>query len=148
MITDIQTIATQFEHKTLPKEAWTHHAHIAVAFAQVHQFNNEEKTLQSLQQGIKAYNLSVGTQNTENSGYHETLTVFWLKAVYEYYCISKQDDVNDMFQGFIHSLLASPTLPLQFFSKELLFSTSARQTWTEPDLLPISTLKEMVAATM
>jgi hypothetical protein len=31
-MTDINTITTQFENKTLPKEQWTHRANFAVAF--------------------------------------------------------------------------------------------------------------------
>ena len=39
-MTDIRIIATQFESKILPKEQWTHSAHIAVAFVQLDKHKN------------------------------------------------------------------------------------------------------------
>lgn len=37
---------------------------------------SEEEALAKLTDAIKNYNISVGTENTDTSGYHETLTVF------------------------------------------------------------------------
>ena len=147
-MTDIKTITSQFKSKTFPKEHWTHNAHFAVAFVQLDKLKNQEQTLDYLRKGIKEYNLSVGTDNTENSGYHETLTVFWLKAVYEYYNSSQHKTIEEIYNNFSKTILASAKFPTKFYSKELLFSKKARQTWTKPDLLPISEIKEIVFKNM
>jgi hypothetical protein len=141
---DIQSIAAQFENQTLPKEQWTHHAHIAVAFAHLEKYKNEELALPNLRQGIKAYNTAVGTANTDTSGYHETLTVFWLRVISEYASQTKADDIEKRYEGFLRTFLSSPQLPARFYSGELLFSKAARQSWTDPDLLAISALRELV----
>jgi hypothetical protein len=143
-MTDINTISTQFENKTLLKEQWTHHAHLAVAFVYLDKYKSLQHTLPNIREGIKAYNVSVGTANTENSGYHETLTVFWLTVVYEYYVLKNRNDLNATYRAFIQTIFVKAEFPLKFYSKELLFSKVGRQTWVEPDLLPISKIKEMV----
>jgi len=60
----------------LPKRAWTHGAHVGVAayFAFEH---SVAETFAIMRKGIRHYNTCVGTANTEDSGYHETLTGFW-----------------------------------------------------------------------
>lgn len=145
---DIKTIAAQFENHTLPKEQWTHQAHIAVAFAHIEKYKNEELALQSLRQGIKGYNAAVGTANTDASGYHETLTVFWLRVISEYATQKKDDDMVGKFEAFLQTFLSSPQFPARFYSKDLLFSTTARHAWAAPDLLPLSALEELVSGTI
>lgn len=144
-MTDIKTTADQFDQKSLPKAAWTHLAHIAVAFVALDTLKDFDKTLRSLRDKIKVYNLSVGTQNTDNSGYHETLTVFWLTVVNEFYTANRWDNLNDMYERFRQTVPASSKFPALFYSHERLFSMEARHHWTSPDLLPIAYAKEMVS---
>lgn len=147
-MTDIKTIASDFENKTLPKELWTHSAHIAVAFFQLDNCQSLEKTLGYLREQIKEYNILVGTENSDNSGYHETLTVFWLKVVAEFLITKNQTDIEDAYTLFTKTILASSKLPTKFYTKELLFSKTARQSWIEPNLLPISEIKKLVYKNM
>lgn len=147
-MTDIRIIATQFESKILPKEQWTHSAHIAVAFFQLDKYKNFEKTLSKLRKLIKEYNISVGTENNDNSGYHETLTIFWLKVVWEYCETENQTDINKLYNTFLKTVLASSKLPTKFYSNELLFSKTARQIWTDPNLQPISEIKNLITKNM
>ena len=69
-----------FELGTLPKSEWTHGAHVAAAANYL--FDSDVKTVLPLMRTrISAYNLAVGGANTPRSGYHETLTRFWLLIV-------------------------------------------------------------------
>jgi hypothetical protein len=61
---------------TLPKPNWTHAAHVAVAAYLAFDYAAEE-ALSLTRAGIVHYNTCVGTPNTEDNGYHETLTRFW-----------------------------------------------------------------------
>ena len=148
MVTNIKVIAREFENKTLPKEQWTHSAHIAVAFVYLDKYKNLGKALSKLRDHIKEYNISVGTENNDNSGYHETLTVFWLKVVSEFCETENQADINELFNNFSKTILASSKLPTKFYSKELLFSKTARQIWTDPNLLPISEIRNLIMKKM
>src|SRR6202140_3284817 len=60
----------------LPKSSWTHGAHVAVA-AYLAFDHAEQEALNLTRAGIVHFNTCVGTANTEDSGYHETLTRFW-----------------------------------------------------------------------
>jgi hypothetical protein len=145
---DIKTIFTQFENKTLPKEKWTHIAHIAVAFYEIDNAKDFEKALSILRNRIKEYNLSVGTKNTNNSGYHETLTVFWLTVINEFYSANIRFSLDEKLNRFIKSICSASRFPTLFFSRELLFSLNARQKWVNPDLLPISNIKNIISKNM
>lgn len=139
----IKTIAAQFSEKTLPKSEWTHLAHLAVAFAELDSEQEFEKTLDSLRRKIKDYNLSVGTPNSDDSGYHETLTVFWLAVVKGFHSENSPRTSEEMYRKFIGTPYASPNLPSLFYSKDLLFSTQARHHWVDPDLRPLTEIRNM-----
>ena len=65
---------------TLPKPFWTHGAHIAMAAYLAFDYPPQE-ALDLTRAGIVHYNMCVGTPNTEDNGYHETLTRFWSAEV-------------------------------------------------------------------
>ncbi len=136
----INAIVNKFNHKTLPKEEWTHQAHIMVAFWYAERFS-EEEAIFKLRHGIKSYNLSVGTENTDTSGYHETLTVFWLKLIKEYLNTQKHQALVNNVNTFLHLITSGTGFPLIFYSGEVLFSKEARHHWVEPNKLPLSDFK-------
>ena len=73
----------QFETCQLPKAKWTHEAHFIMALWYCcHQ--TLPLAIQSIKDGIKRYNISVGGANTDDSGYHETITVFYTKLIIDY----------------------------------------------------------------
>jgi hypothetical protein len=141
-LTKVKNIAEEFYNHTLPKESWTHHAHLAVALYEANKTNDFNIALDNLRQQIKSYNISVGTENTDNSGYHETLTVFWLTAVFEYYKSHNQSEIDEIYMDIINSQLLSSDLPFKYYSRALLFSKEARQLFIEPDLNDLSYLKD------
>ena len=68
----------QWKEGKLPPAQWTHAAHVAVAA--YHAFVHRGEVLfEEIKAGIIHHNNSVGTPNTEDSGYHETLTRLWVK---------------------------------------------------------------------
>src|SRR6202043_864969 len=74
--TALQQFVEAWKAGRLPKPAWTHAAHVAMAayFAFDH---SADATFAIMKAGILHHNTSVGTPNTEDNGYHETLTRFW-----------------------------------------------------------------------
>ena len=71
----------RFEDHSLPKEQWTHRAHLKVAYLYLNRFSHSE-ALERLRKGIQAYNAAQGIQDTPTGGYHETMTQVWLELVY------------------------------------------------------------------
>lgn len=130
---EVNLLAKAFEERTLPKSEWTHAAHLVVGlYYCYHHPLGVAKNLMS--DGIYWLNDTHGTANTETSGYHETITVFWLRTIANY--LDKTGREHGL-ANLANSLLAfcsDPNLPLKYYSRECLFSVEARLSYVEPDL--------------
>lgn len=69
-----------FEAGTLPKVRWTHGAHLLTGACYVHALSEAAAT-DKMRLCVRRYNEAVGGKNTETSGYHETITVAWIKVL-------------------------------------------------------------------
>jgi hypothetical protein len=131
----MENLVQQFISCTLPKEQWTHEAHFVTCVWHLMNYSKFE-TICLLRSRIIAYNLSVGGQNTGTSGYHETLTQFYIKIIDKY--LQENENINhtfdDKIKKVLNSKLADREYPLMYYSKALLFSLTCRATWVEPDL--------------
>ncbi|GJM35757.1 MAG: hypothetical protein DHS20C18_47580 [Saprospiraceae bacterium] len=130
-------LVTAFEQRTLPEAMWTHQAHLTLGLWYLYQYTKAE-ALCRLRSGIISYNLSVGKKNTTSGGYHETLTLFWIEIIHQFL---QQFGKNQPFKPTLHTFLESPLahkdLPLQYYSREKLFTVEARGGWVCPDLKEI-----------
>lgn len=135
MNTKSQEIIQSFIKLTLPKAEWTHEAHLVTCIWHLEQYN-ELESICLLRSRIITYNQSVGGQNTTTGGYHETLTQFYVKIIELF--LKNLDNPNLNFEEKCDRLLKSPIAnreyPLEYYTKELLFSLTCRATWVEPDL--------------
>src|SRR5271167_1567039 len=77
---EIDEFLAAFEAGTLPKERWTHGAHLLTGACYVHALG-EAAAIDKMRRCIPRYNEAVGGKNTEMSGYHETITVMWIKLL-------------------------------------------------------------------
>ena len=118
---------------TLPREAWTHEAHLAACTWLVRDRPDIDihRELPSI---IAAYNVSVGGVNDDKQGYHETITQVYIAGVKAHL----MEAVNDMpLYEAVNALLLSERgkrdWPLRFYTRELLFSPQARRAFVEPD---------------
>jgi hypothetical protein len=143
---EFETLVEQFNSCGLPKASWTHEAHILVAFWHVSKYDEAEALIR-VRQAIRDYNTAVGTVNGDTSGYHETLTVFWLKIVRHFFKEKEFRSVVDAANAFVEAGKADKTLPLQFYSNERLFSVEARNNWIEPDRHSLAQFELMTKAT-
>lgn len=90
-----------------------------------------------LRTGICAYNESIGGQNTDDSGYHETITRFYVEVIGLFL---KQVDQTGSMDELAEQLLRDwgrKDLPLEYYTKARLMSVEARRSWIEPDLRAI-----------
>ncbi|MBA3240067.1 MAG: hypothetical protein H0T60_02430 [Acidobacteria bacterium] len=139
---EILEVVRDFEAGTLPRAHWTHAAHLTVALWYALQFDWPEAVTR-VRRGIKLYNEAHGISTTPTSGYHETLTLFWLRHVRAFLEGDFNEGrslvalANDLVRG------AGIGLPLTFYSRELLFSPEARAFWVEPDLKTLDMVEEV-----
>jgi hypothetical protein len=130
-------IVEKFEKGTLPKSDWTHEAHLIVGLYHAAMFQEEAMSL--MREKIKSYNEKVGTPNTISSGYHETLTYFWLWAVKQF---CSKNGLIEFNQATIDDLLwteelANRNLWLNYYSKEKMMTVEARLAFCPPDIRPL-----------
>jgi hypothetical protein len=128
-----EELVRSFEDCTLPRSEWTHAAHLTIALWYLVNFPQTD-AIQRIRVGIQRYNAAIGIETTPNSGYHETLTLFWANTVHQFMMQNKihhftPETVAQLTQGY-----KDPAFPLQFYSHDQLFSWQARQGWVEPDL--------------
>ncbi len=126
---DAHALAEQFANRTLPKACWTHEAHLVVCWITL-QRHPRDRAVELLRDQIRSYNDATGTANTPTSGYHETLTESYVRAV-------DAAAVTGVLELVRHPW-CSREAPLRHWTRERLFSVEARRAWVEPDLEPFS----------
>ncbi|MBL8206101.1 MAG: hypothetical protein JNM09_17830 [Blastocatellia bacterium] len=130
---DLTRLVEGFAACTLPCHEWTHQAHLIVGLWHCSQHDAVEAT-DILRERIKRYNVSCGKQNTESSGYHETITCFFVWYIKRYLNnVDPQRSLVELVNDFCAHHVESSS-PLKYYSQERLMSVAARLGWVEPDL--------------
>lgn len=133
----ITKLVKEFEACTLQGEKWTHYAHLTVGIWYLSRYSQEEAT-KLIRQNILRYNASRGVIMTKDSGYHETITLFYVWVIKKHLKNSKKEKLFlDLVNGLIDEF-GDKKLPFKYYSKERLMSWAARTNWLEPDLLPLT----------
>jgi hypothetical protein len=122
--------------RSLPKPAWTHAAHFAVA-AWLLKCRQEMDTAREMPPIIRAYNEATGVANTDSGGYHETITQASLRATRAFLDAHAELPLHAAVNELLRSPLGQPEWLLQYWSRERLFSVEARRHWVDPDLTPL-----------
>lgn len=121
---------------SLPREEWTHEAHLKVGFWHCLKFTYGD-ALDLLRERIKRYNVACGVANTRTQGYHETITRCYLNLIFSFMReVDMMLPINDLAQDLIQTY-GDRSLLLQYYSPEYLFSERARLEWVEPDRQPL-----------
>jgi hypothetical protein len=121
---------------TLPKAEWTHQAHLRVGLWHLLRHTAEE-ALALLRVRIQTYNVSSGVANTDHSGYHETITRFYVGVIDQFLRSADRSQGIDPLAVDLIRRHGEKDLPLRYYSRERLFSVLARRQWVEPDLAPL-----------
>lgn len=130
----IRDVGERMLARTLPKEAWTHEAHLATCLWLIVERPDivPERDLPEL---ISRYNESVGGVNDATQGYHHTITLTYVAAVRG--LLDRVDPALGLAEK-VNALLAAPEgrrdWPLTLYSRDRLFSTDARLGYVPPDL--------------
>ncbi len=128
-MTDEEFLAA-FETCSLPQEAWTHRAHVRMAWLYLARLPLSEAR-RVVSAGIRRYNdMRIG----KPLAYHETITQAYLTL------IASRRDSGESFEAFCgrsEDLLDSKlSALLLYYRRETLFSYEARQAFIPPDLAP------------
>jgi hypothetical protein len=133
---EIDAFLAAFEAGTLPKEEFTHAGHLTAGACYVYMLD-EAGAISHMRLCVRRFNEAVGGKNTDTGGYHETITVFWIKALaalrathptlgraeFAAHAVQAYRDRRDIFRGF--------------YDFDVLASAEARRSWIEPSVKAI-----------
>ncbi len=134
---ELEDFLRGFEQGTYPVRQWTHAAHLAMAAGYLTRMSAEE-ALPFLRERIAAYNVAQGGANTESSGYHESLTVFWIKLVSSHLAALEPGMPRiAKVRSTVDTFAPQRDIFRRYWSFDVVKSVEARRTWVPPDLQPL-----------
>jgi hypothetical protein len=129
---EVLRLVREFEACTLPRIEWTHHAHLIVALCYL-VWHGEAEATKLIRDGIRRYNRACGIETTRTSGYHETITLFYIRAIGKFLSAANADCTLATLANSLIRVCGDKNLPLEYYSRERLMSWEARVGWIEPD---------------
>ena len=121
---------------TLPREAWTHEAHLAACLWLVSERPDIDVDAR-IADIIRRFNESVGGVNDDTQGYHDSITRAYVAGVRLLLAETAATGLAERVNALLLSPMGRRDWPLRFYSRELLFSVPARRAFVEPDLAPL-----------
>jgi hypothetical protein len=120
----------------IPKDAWTHRAHVRVAWCALRAQGAVASALPLVRERIRRLNEAQGGQNTPTAGYHETITVAMLRLVASAREAHGEGTDSEAFCDAHPHLLRSSVLWL-YYTRGRLLSETARRRFVAPDVGPL-----------
>jgi hypothetical protein len=119
--------------RSLPKEEWTHEAHLAACLWIVTE-RPEIDPARDMRGIISGYNEAVGGVNDDRNGYHDTITHCFIAGVRNWLKRSDGTTLVERVNGLLLEPEGRRDWPLRFYSHHRLFSVEARRAFIEPDM--------------
>ncbi|MEP7038580.1 MAG: hypothetical protein ABI891_09555 [Acidobacteriota bacterium] len=128
---EMAAVVESFERGTISRENWRHAEHLTVALHYL-SHHDDETALTKMRCGIfnllKAFEVDL----TKEMPYPETMTVFWMRTVFDFANSKNNCSIIEIFSEMTEKF--DKDYPLQFYSRELLFSGEARKNFAAADL--------------
>jgi len=133
---EVSKLVRAFETCTIHPAEFKHYQHLAIALWYVSNFSYDEATLRA-RTGIQKLAAAYGKM-----GYHETITLFWLEIVREFFARSNAGSIAEL-ANELAAECADKNLIRDYYSEDLLTSDRAKKGWIAPDLKPLAALAEV-----
>lgn len=128
---EIFEVIENFENCKIERGTWGHPEHLILAF--YYATNNDfETALNKMRDGIFNLLKSFAVDLSKEMPYHETLTVFWMRTIFDFTKSVNKDSIVSLVDEMIEKF--DKDYPLKFYSRELLFSDEARAKFVRSDL--------------
>ncbi|HYP07467.1 MAG TPA: hypothetical protein VER03_14640 [Bryobacteraceae bacterium] len=126
----LDQLIAAFEDGTWPVSQWKHAHHLAMATCYILRYGRDE-ALRRARVDIAKYNEAQGGKNTEDGGYHETLTVFWMDLVAANMPAGKSR--VEAVRHVIDQLASKRDVWRDYYSFDVVKSREARAAYIKPD---------------
>lgn len=111
----------RFESCEYALEEFNHDEHLKVAWTYLEMYCYED-ALAKMRAGLLRF-----SAHHNKKGYNETITVFWLRRLQQH----QGEDPGEFFRD------AGKEVLFRHYTRERVMSDQAKETWIEPDLLPM-----------
>ena len=129
--TEIAEVVRGFEDATISRDKWKHAEHLTVALHYLSQHDIETATAK-MRDGIFKLLGAFGVDTAKEMPYHETLTIFWMRAVADFNASKNGSSLLDKANELVANY--DKDYPLRFYSREYLFSDEARAKFVDGNL--------------
>ncbi len=133
---DIRAIGAGLLACTLPREAWTHEAHLGACLWLLTERRDVDVDAE-IAGIIRRFNESLGGVNDDTQGYHDSITRAYVAGVRWFLSETVETELAARVNAMLLSDVGRRDWPLRFYSRERLFSVEARRGFVEPDLAPL-----------
>ena len=133
---DIRALGEGLLACALPREAWTHVAHLAACLWLLSERPDIDVDAE-IAAIIRRFNESVGGVNDDMQGYHDSITRAYVAGVRLFLSQTAETGLANRVNALLLSDIGRRDWPLRFYSRERLFSVPARRGFVEPDLAPL-----------
>ncbi|HWV61746.1 MAG TPA: hypothetical protein VN034_13875 [Sphingopyxis sp.] len=133
---DIRALGEGLLACALPREAWTHEAHLAACLWLLAERPDIDVDAE-IAGLIRRFNESVGGVNDDHGGYHDSITRAYVAGVRLFLRETAETELAARVNALLLSEIGRRDWPLRFYSRDLLFSVAARRGFVEPDLAPL-----------
>jgi hypothetical protein len=132
---DDEAFLARFEACAIPLEEWNHRAHLRVAWTYLRKHGLEGAT-ERMRRGIPRFNASKGIEDQLDRGYHDTLTVAWLRILDAMMrAHGPEADATSFLDK--HTQLHSKALLRLYYTRDRIMTWDAKRRFVEPDLAPL-----------
>jgi hypothetical protein len=120
----------RFENGTWPVCEFRHMHHLAIAACYI---VDDPEPMDTLRARIRSYNVSQGGENTEDRGYHETITRFWVEIVGRHIsALPKTLPRCEIARLVVDTFASQRDLFQEYYDFDVLKSREARANWIPP----------------
>jgi len=124
-----------FEDLSFPADLFHHREHIRVAWLYL-KSSDATRAAERMSEGIRRF----ANHHGATQKYHHTLTLAWMRLVGAALVETPEGCAFEQFLA-AHPELKDTKLLDKFYSKEVLQTPAARESWVEPDLQPLPELR-------
>lgn len=132
---DDRALIAGFESQTVSRAEWTHRAHVRTAYLYLREHSFDD-ALGRIRSGILALNAANGVANTPTGGYHETITVAFMRIIASTLRHYGPAETSDAFCD-AHPHLMTPFVLRLYYTRALINSPEARAAFIGPDIAPL-----------
>ena len=133
---EVEALVRSFEDCTIDRGEWSHARHVAAAVYYVLRHGRDEGA-RRMRDALLHYAEVNHITPAPMRGYHETITLVWMRIVARYVEEAGADrPLAELANGCIARYAKKETL-LAHYTPERLWSDEARNAWVEPDLAPL-----------